>query len=341
MDPVRFVAAIVGFGLVAYSFFWTAQVMMVRGAEAPYVARIVLRGARNALLLAGSIRPNAERQRTLWTLYVPFSLIALVTFSLSFSCFGFACFLYGITENSPRVALENSISAMSVLGFAGLPPTLRETITAGFEAFTGPIFVALLIGYIVNIYAAYSQQVERVSATDAQLTGIGSGAELVEHAAQGRGLDSLTAIWKSWADEFAAIELTYRTVDGYLLLFAPVMTKHWSVDAVMVFDAANMRNTLIDLPPDEEAARCLDRGSAAIDHIADHYGHRIYSIQPPPKPSSMTWQEFDQCAERLRRSGIPVVADLESAWDQFSRVRESYASATLRLQRLQSSAMMA
>jgi hypothetical protein len=335
------VAAIVGFGLVAYSFYWTAQVMMVRGAEAPYVARIVLRGARNALLLAGRIRPNAERQRTLWALYVPFSLIALVGFSLSFSCLGFACFLYGITENSPRVALENSISAMSVLGFAGLPPTLRETITAGIEAFTGPIFVALLIGYIVNIYAAYSQQVARVSSTDAQLAGIGSGAELLERAARQSGLDSLTAIWKSWADELGEIELTYRTVDGYLLLFAPVMTRHWSVDAVIVFDAANLRNTLVNLPQDGEAARCLETGSAAIDHVADHYGHRIYSVQPPPKPLSLARDDFDRWAKQLRMSGIPVVEDLESAWDQFSHMRERYAPATFRLQRLQSNAIVA
>jgi hypothetical protein len=339
VDPVRFAAAIGGVVLIVYSFYWTAQVMMVRGAEPPYIARSILRGARNFLHLAGNIRPNPNRQRNLWALYVPFSLIAIVVVSLVFSCLGFALFLYGITENSSRVALENSISAMSVLGFAGLPPTLRETIVAGFEAFTGPIFVALLIGYIVNIYAAYNQQQANVSVMDAKLAGSADGVQLIENAAQGPGLDSLTEIRRAWADEFASIEQTYRTVDGYLLLFAPVMTKHWSTDAVIVFDAANLRNALVGLPPDPEAARCLNVGSVAIDHVARHYGHRTYSVHRPPAFRNITQAEFDRCADRLRSLGVPVAGDLQAAWRRFERTREGYAPATFRLQRMQSSAI--
>jgi hypothetical protein len=337
VDPVRFLAAIVGLALIISSFYWTAQVMMVRGAEPPYFARVILRGARNFLHLASSIRPNPTRQHNIWALYVPFSLISIVVVSLILACLGFALFIYGITSNSARQALDNSISAMSVLGFAGLPPTLRETIVAGFEAFTGPIFVALLIGYIVNIYAAYSEQRDRVTAMDAKLDGNGNGVELVEDSAAGPGLDSLTSVWEEWADEFGDIEQRYRTVDGYLLIFAPVMTKHWSTDAVMVFDAANLRNTLVALPPDAEAARCLNVGSIAIGHIASHYGHRIYSFRRPKEPRTLTREEFDQCAERLRAIGIPVAANLQAAWAEFERTRERYAPATYRLQRLQSS----
>jgi hypothetical protein len=339
VDPVRFIAVIAGLALVISSFYWTAQVMMVRGAEPPYFARIMLRGARNLLHLASSIRPNPTRQHNLWALYVPFSLISIVVLSLIMACLGFALFIYGITSNSARLALENSISAMSVLGFAGLPPTLRETIVAGFEAFTGPIFVALLIGYIVNIYAAYSQQRDRVSDMDAKLEGNSSGLDLIENAAAGPGLDSLSVVWTAWADEFGDIEHRYRTVDGYLLIFAPVMTKHWSTDAVMVFDAANLRNTLVALPPDSEAARCLDVGSVAIGHIANHYGHRIYSFRRPQEPRTITLQEFERCASRLRGLGVPIAADVLGAWEKFGQMRESYAPATYRLQRMQSAAL--
>jgi hypothetical protein len=304
------------------------------------MARAMLRGARNFLHLASSIRPNPTRQHNIWALYVPFSLISIMVLSLILACVGFAVFIYGITSNSARQALDNSISAMSVLGFAGLPPTLRETIVAGFEAFTGPIFVALLIGYIVNIYAAYSEQRDRVTAMDTRLDGNSNGVELIEQAAAGPGLDSLTSIWTNWADEFTDIQHRYRTVDGYLLIFAPVMTKHWSTDAVMVFDSANLRNSLIALPPDTEAARCLDVGSIAIDHIANHYGHRIYSFHRPQEPRTLTREEFDQCAEQLRAIGIPVAASLQAAWAEFEHTREHYAPATYRLQRLQPSVVV-
>lgn len=336
MDPVRLIAAIAGLVMIVSSYYWTAQVMMIRGADAPYFARIVLRAARNILHLAATIRPNPDRQRNLWALYVPFSLISIVVLSLVLSCLGFATFIYGITTSSARQSLDNSISAMSVLGFAGLPPTLRETIVAGFEAFTGPIFVALLIGYIVNIYAAYSQQHTRVSTMDAQLEDSKDGVELIEQAVAGAGLDSLTSIWTAWADEFADMKQTYRTVDGYLLIFSPVMTKHWSTDAGMVFDAANLRNTLIALPPDTEAARCLTVGSIAIDHIANHYGHRTLSFRRPTEPRTITQDEYNLFAQWLLDAGIPTASDIQQSWDDFQANRKSYASATLRLQKLQS-----
>lgn len=311
--------------------------MMVRGASPPFMARIVLRGARNILHLASSIRANPTRQHNLWALYVPFSLISIVVLSLILACLGFALLVYGITTNTARQAIDNSISAMSVLGFAGLPPTLRETIVAGFEAFTGPLFVALLIGYIVNIYADYSQQRDRVAEMDTKLTGSNNGAELIQSFAAGSGLDSLTSIWSDWADEYDDIEQRYQTVDGYLLIFAPVMTQHWSVDAVMVFDAANLRNSLVALPPDPEAVRCLDVGSVAIGLIASHYGHRIFSFRQHLEPKSITMQEFEQCAEQLSDLGIPVASDLATAWNEFDHTRESYAPATYRLQRMGSS----
>lgn len=341
MDPVRIAAAVAGLALVASSFYWTAQIMMVRGAEPPFMARAVLRGARNFLQLAASIRPNPIRQHNLWSLYVPFSLISIVILSLILATLGFALLIYGITSNTARQALDNSISAMSVLGFAGLPPTLRETIVAGFEAFTGPLFVALLIGYIVNIYAAYSQQRDRVTKMDTKLDGSANGVGLIQSFAADSGLDSLTSIWSNWADEFEDIGQRYRSVDAYLLIFAPVMTKHWSTDAVKVFDAANLRNTLVTLPPDPEAARCLDIGSTVIGLIANHYGHRIYSFRRPSGPRTITLAEFEYCAWRLRDLGIPVVADLPAAWQTFGDVRESYAPATYQLQRMESRGLVA
>lgn len=335
MDLVRIVAAIAGIFVVACSFYWTAQVMMVRGAQPPYMARVVLRGSRNLLHLASAFRPDPIQKHSLWALYVPFSLIMVVLLSLALSCVGFALFLYGITENSLREALINSISSMSVIGFAGLPDTLRETIVAGFEAFTGPIFVALLIGYIVNIYAAYSQQRDTIATMDIKLDGSNDGAELIEHAAAGAGLESLTEIWSTWADEYASIEQIYRTVDGYLLIFAPVMTKHWTTDAPMVFDAANIRNTLVTLPPDPEAARCLLIGSNVIHHIAAHFHHRVFAVRHGSVPRIITQDEFNKCAGYLRALGVPTTDDLVDAWERFQKNRESYASATTRLQRMQ------
>lgn len=335
MDPLRIICAIAGVVLVILTFFWSAQVLMIRGAEPPYVARGVLRGARNLLHLAGNVGRNQRRRHNIWALYVPFSLIAIVGVTLVLGTIGYALILYGITENRPRVAVNNSISSMAVLGFAGQPATMRETVVAGLEAFTAPIFVALLIGYIVNIYAQYSNQRDQVAAMDAQIRGMDNGAMLIEEAARGDGIDSLSVIWSDWADELKDIEHTYLTVDGYLLIFAPIMTKHWSTYAAIVFDAANIRNTLVAPPPDPQAVRCLDVGSVAIGQIASHYSHRTLRFRQPPATGELTQADFDDCARNLRELGVEVVDDIENAWQRFQLQRASYSDATSKLQRLQ------
>lgn len=335
MDFLRLASALLGIIIILVTFYWGAQVLMVRTANAPFAARMILRGSRNFLHFAGSIVSDASTRQNIWALYVPFSLVTILGASLVLITIGYALLFYGISSTTWDVAMTNSISSISVLGIGGNPGMMRETVVAGIEAFTGPIFVALLIGYIINIYAAYSKLHDRVAVMDAHQGKARDGAELLEAAAAKSGIDSLNPLWKSWADDLEQMNLEYRTVDGYLLLFSPAMTRHWSTNAVIVFDAANLRNTLVDLPPDPEGSRLIETGSAELEAVANHYGHRTISFRRAPRPIEITHEEFTATAGRLQGLGIAVASDPQRAWEQFEHRRGSYAPATYQLQRMQ------
>ncbi len=324
MDVVRFVSAVIGLLTILATFYWAARILMVKGTDPPLLARFIFRACRNALHFIGNQMSSADKRRELWALYIPVSLLTVLGCSIAIATLGYTLLLYGVTQNSMRTAYVNSVSSMSVLGIGGQPKTLLETTIAGIEAFTGPTFVALLVAYTVTIYSAYSDHRVQLDAMDAALQGNQDGVALLISAARGPGLDALDPIWRDWIAEFEQIEKIYRTVDGNLLLFAPNMSRHWSVDAPMVLDAAALRNSLVSGPLDTNAAECVDKGAGAIAHLAQHYRHRVISLRTYQERPTVARREFDSCARSLEEAGVGVAPDLDRAWQHFQETSGRY-----------------
>jgi len=334
MDLTRFVSAISGLLIILATFYWAARILMVKGTDPPLVARFIFRVCRNALHFVGNLMSNRDKRRELWALYIPVSLLSVLGFSIALATLGYTLLLYGVTQNSMRTAYVNSVSSMSVLGIAGQPKTLLETTIGGIEAFTGPTFVALLVAYTVTIYSAYSDHRVQLDAMDVPLRGSANGAELLLSSARGEGLDSLDRIWTTWIGEFQNLEKTYRSVDGYLLLFAPNMSHHWSTDAPIVLDAAALRNSLVDGVPDTDAASCVDWGSSAFASLARHYQHRVISLRTYPERLPIERSEFDACSRSLAQAGIAIAPDLDRAWLDFESMRGRYTTQVAQLTRM-------
>lgn len=334
MDYARLVAAIMGLLVICSAFYWAARILMVKGTDPPYVARFICRICRNTLHFTGNLMPNPDKRRELWSLYIPVSLLAILAWSIALSTVGYMLLLYGVTENSMSTAYENSVSSMSTLGIAGEPKTLLEATIGGIEAFTGPTFVALLVAYTVSIFAAYSQRRDSLDKMDELLDGNERGDDLLVSSIHAGGLESLDPVWSSWVDEFKHLESTYRSVDGYLLLFAPNMSHHWSADAPTVLDAAALRNSLVAERPDDQAGSCIDWGSKAIAHLASHYRHRVISFHHHQERPPIERSDFDACARALDQMGIAVAPDLDQAWGTFETLRDRYGPQVTQLTRM-------
>lgn len=334
MDWVRTPSAIGGLLLIFATFYWAARILMVKGAAPPWLARIIFRSCRNGLHFVGNLMSSTEKRRELWALYIPVSLLAILGCSLVLAAIGFTLLLYGVTQNSFSTAYVNSVSSMSVLGIAGKPATLLETTIAGVEAFTGPVFVALLIAYTVSIYSAYSGYRAQIEALDQDLTNSQDGLDLLKKLCDPDGAESLTAIWTDWAAEYTSLDKTYRSVDGYLLFYSPEMSAHWAQDGPMVLDSAALRNSLISGPPDAAAAACLEAGCQGLEHIAQHYSHRVLKLHKRPSREAIGRPEFDSVARQLSNCGVDVAPDLDAAWREFQRLQCQYGQNVETLNRM-------
>ena len=78
MDPIRFVSTLTGLLIILSALYWAARILMVKGTDPPYLARLVFRTCRNVLHVVGEWMRNPEKRRQLWSLYVPLSLLSIL-----------------------------------------------------------------------------------------------------------------------------------------------------------------------------------------------------------------------------------------------------------------------
>lgn len=338
MTVIRLLSALLGISLVVLSFFWAMRILMVKATDPPRLARIVFDAVRNVMYLLGVIMRSPTRRQQIWTLYVPVSLLAIIAVSLVQIVSGYTLIFYGISNDTLATAYTNSVSSLSVLGFGGLPPTQVQSTIALVEAFTGPVLVALLISYLANMTSSLGQRQVQLRTINAEVGSAISGPDLLERAAAGPGLAALSTVWKDWTAEFRALEQSYDTVEGYLLLFGLSMHELWLTDAVTVLDAANLRNAAIDSPDDPQATRCLDAGPSALGLVVDHFQHFVLALHAPQPLPVLTRRDFDDLCDMLETAQVATVADRDSAWRQFEDRRQTYGDSVERLHHMALSA---
>lgn len=324
-DLIRGGSAVVGIVVVVSVFYWAMRILMVPTAPTSSGARVVFRSVRNLMHLAGLLVRTQQQRKQLWALYVPISLLAIIATTLGVTLVGYTLVYYGVSSDSLRMSYVNSVSTLSVLGFAGEPSNLLQTTLTFAEALTAPIMVALLITYLATMNSSLNLHQQRLHQMDQQIGAVGSGPDLLERAAKSGGVETLAPIWKSWASEFATMEANYDSVQGYLLLFAPSMHSYWVTDALVVLDAANFRNNVLAMPFDSDADGCLKHGASSISHAVDAFHHHVIAFRHVEAAPEVTHDQFVEACKALSAAGVELRADLEQAWQTFRTCRATYA----------------
>lgn len=330
MTPLRLLATFGGLFLIVLAFGWAMQVLTVKGAEPPPLARLVFRAVRAVMFALGNLPLFRQRRQQIWALYVSVSLLTIIALAIAQILVGYTWMFYGVSADSLRTSYINSVSSLSVLGFGGLPSTLTQSTLALAEAFTGPIFVALLIAYLANMNSSVSQRQSQLRSIETRIGAVTSGPELLERALQGSGLATASLLWQEWTREFVQARAALATVEGYLLAYSPGMHVRWVADAQMVLDAASLRNAVFDLPADPEATRCLAEGAQTLQGMATHLDHPVLRMRRPRPFPSVTREQFDHACDALAQANAPLAADRDAAWATFQQERSTYEE-TVRL----------
>jgi hypothetical protein len=328
----RWAAAVVGALLVVTAWSSVIGTLVVTRPVSSMLTRGVDRLVNEAYwLLDKRVAEYKRRDRILATQAAAVLLGQLVSW-LGICFVGFALLLWPMDHSGVASAFTNAGSSMFTLGFAGTEGAAPLAVVF-ISAATGLVIVALQVGYLPALYAAFNRRETEV----ALLNGRGGvpawGPELLArtHYALGTGVSTIDTLpdlyerWERWAADVGESHTTYLPLVRFR---SPRPLSSWVTALLSVLDSAALMLALCpEAAPTVAARLCLRSGFLCFQQIA-----RSMRIDFPEMPQasdgiSVTYEEFMDAIDRMRKVDFPIERDPADAWPDFVGWRVNYEKA--------------
>ena len=244
---------------------------------------------------------------------------------------GFALLLWPF-EHDMTAAFIAAGSSLFTLGFdepSGPTPAVMVFVAAA----TGLIIVTLLIAYLPTLYGAFNRRETEVALLNARAGVPSWGPELLArtHYALGSGvstIDTMPALyaqWERWAADVAESHTTYLPLVRFR---SPQPLSSWVTALLAVLDSAAMYLSLSPkAAPVVPARLCLRGGFLCFSRIGRAMGFDIPEEPDPDAGIQLTYEEFLDAVERLKKVDFPLERDPADAWPDFVGWRLTYEDA--------------
>lgn len=261
----------------------------------------------------------------------PILVMAVLVVWLLLLLAGFALMLLPIVGDL-GTAIRLAGSSMFTLGIAssdGAAPTGLVFAAAA----TGLVVIALQIGYLPALYAAFNRRETLVTV----LTGVAGapawGPEIVSRYAITANTPLLGRLYERWSDWAADISESHQAYPVLIYFRSPSPDRSWVVSLLAVLDAASLQLALAPVSAPGEARHLLNAGILALRDLSAHLKH-----EPSPPIDERILQlpreDFDLAVERMSRTGFVPERTGDEAWTHFSGWRINYELEAYELARM-------
>lgn len=329
---VRALAAAVGAVMVIFAGWSVIGTLIVprrvRSALTRFVAVSVRRGFQ---LVVDGCGNYAGRDRVL-AAQAPLQLIAQIAIWLACFELGFGLLLWPFVSSGGLVAaLVQAGSSLCTLGYA-VPGGRGPAAIDDLAALAGLGTVALQIGYLPALYAAFNRRETLVAMLESRAGVPSWGPELLArtHFGMGTGvsgvdeLPELFELWENWSADVSESHSTYPVLVGFR---SPNPLASWVTAQLAVLDAAALYLSLRVEPRGAIYARlCLRGGFTCLRTVARAIGVTVADDADPDEGIDLTYDEFEQSVARLQAVDFPT-RPAEEAWPDFVGWRVNYEAA--------------
>jgi hypothetical protein len=235
-------------------------------------------------------------------------------------------------------AFEQAGSALCTLGYLG-PHSSPVAGLDSLAALCGLGTVALQIGYLPTLYAAFSRREALVTLLDSRAGVPSWGPELLArtHYGLGTGVSSVGELpelfeeWERWSADVAESHTTYLALVNFR---SPRPLSSWVIAQLAVLDAAALYLSLLpDALRPISARLCLRGGFTCLTAIARARGFAVPDNADPNDGIALTYEEFVDAIDRLRMVDFPLKRSNEEAWLDFVGWRANYEAAAYAIAR--------
>ena len=324
MSPMRIFEVIAGIALLVAT--WTsliATVVVPRGLRSRHT-----RAVRDMVRLpfqayANRVRTYEAKDRVLaWA--APLSIMATLLSWLGLFVIGFGLMLDGLSGLGITTSLREAGSSVFTLGFAS-GARARLTFIDFCAAASGPLAIALQIGYLPALYGAYARRESEVTLLQSRAGAPAWGPEILMRHVQIPGLlDGLPGLYRGWERWAAEISESHTSYPVLIHFRSPRSNRNWLIGLLAVMDAAALELSLNPRDPNPDVRLALRAGFTCLRDIADV--ERIpYDPDPDPDgPIELTFAEFSQGIDLLRYGGYKMQRSAQQAWPHFRGWRVNY-----------------
>jgi hypothetical protein len=285
-------------------------------------------------LATRSITDYRRRDRLLLGQAAAILLMQLVTW-LGVLFLGFALLLWPLVTGGLGAAFVVAGSSLFTLGFR--EPAGAPSVVAFVAAATGLVIVALQIAYLPTLYGAFNRRETEVTLLNARAGVPSWGPELLarSHYALGSGmstLDTLPALYAQWERWAADVTESHTTYLPLVRFRSPRPLSSWVTALLAVLDSAALFLALSPkAAPVVPARLCLRSGFTCFIQVARAMGFEVPEEADPEGRISLSYQEFLDAVDRLRKVDFPIERDPADAWVDFVGWRVNYEQAAYAL----------
>lgn len=200
-------------------------------------------------------------------------ILQLLTWLVLF-LIAYGLLIYGVSgRQGLGEAMRQSGSSLLTLGFSSDDQS-KQTIIDFMAAATGPIVIALLIGFLPTIYSAYIEREGDVTLLSATGGEPAWGPEILARYAVADNFEACDRSFHDWSLWAAQLRLTHLTYPVLVWVRSARASRHYLTSLISVVDAAALQLSLNRSLPQHEAYAVLLQGSQALEGLYVFLFHR-------------------------------------------------------------------
>src|SRR5271168_4850335 len=278
---IRVVAALIGAFIVLATGWSVLGTLVVPRRIRSRIPRLVFIVNRSVFHFFADKASSYERRDRILAVQAPVQLIGQVVAWLALYQLGFGLLMWPFVGNGDLgSAMEQAGSALCTLGFL-VPHSSGGAALDPLAALAGLGTVALQIGYLPTLYAAFNRREGLITMLDSRAGVPSWGPELLARTHYGLGsgvsamgqLPGLFEDWERWSADVSESHATYLPLTNFR---SPRPLSSWLTAQLAVLDAAALYLSLIPDAAGAVSARlCLRGGFTCLTTVARARGFAI------------------------------------------------------------------
>ena len=329
MQAMRILAALVGGLLVAVTSLSVLRTLVMPGGRAGRVMKTTDRVSSRVFQgLVGPVH-DYRRRNAFLSFHAPIILATMFGVWLVGYFLAFGLLLWPATH-SFAAALRESGSSLLTLGFASTrsgEPTVVDFIAGA----TGLIIVALQIAYLPTLYGAYNRRETEVTLVAVRAGRPAWGPELLARSRWAITTDELPDFFRQWERWAADVSESHASYPVLIRFRSQDPLANWLMALLAVMDAAALYHAISPSESPIQARLAIQMGFTCMRQLAATVGMPYDADPKVDAPIELTYEEFEQGIDRLRRVDFPMERTPEEAWPHFRGWRVNYESIVYRI----------